>query len=406
MIGRRTVLASGAVASLLPTGRARSQTARRPPKIGVLTDMTSLYADFSGPGSVVAARMAVEEFQAAHPGQAPEIVFADHLNKADVGASITRSWFDREGVDAVADVPNSAVALAVNGIVRDKNKVFLISGASSSDLTGKMCSPNSVAWAYDTYMLSAGTAKGVLSTGGHTWFDIVADYAFGHSMQRDVAALVEGSGGKMISAVLAPLGTADFSAFLLEAQASKAEVVGLINAGGDTINSIKQAAEFGISASGQQLVALVLYITDVHALGLEVARGLRFTTGFYWNLNAATAGWGKRFAARNGGKFPTQVQAGVYSAVLHYLKAAAETGTVEDGRAVVTAMKAMPTDDQAFGRCYVRQDGRMMHDVFLCQVKKPSELTQPWDYYNIVRTIPAAQAWRPLAEGGCSLVRL
>ncbi len=405
MIGRRTTIASAAAASLLPLARPLAQT-RRPPKIGVLTDMTSLYADLGGPGSVLAAHMAVEELLAAHPGPAPEIVFGDHLNKPDVGAAIARFWFDRDGVDAVADVPNSAVALAVNNIVRERNKVFLISGSSSSDLTGKACSPNSVAWAYDTYMLSAGTAKGVLAAGGHTWFDIVADYAFGHTMQRDVTAIVESGGGKMIKAVLAPLGTADFSAFLIEAQSSKAEVVGLVNAGGDTINSIKQAVEFGIPAGGQQLVALVLYITDVHSLGLEVAQGLRFTTGFYWNLNAMTAGWGRKFAARNGGKFPTQVQAGVYGAVLHYLKASAQLPNVEDGRAVVAAMKAMPTDDQAFGKCIVREDGRMMHDAYLCQVKKPAELTQPWDYYHVVRTIPAAQAWRPLADGNCPMVRI
>lgn len=404
MIGRRTAIASAASASILLLGRARAQT-RRPPKIGVLTDMTSLFADLGGAGSVLAANLAVEEYLAAHPGPRPEVIFGDHLNKPDVGASIARSWFDRDSVDVIVDVPNSAVALAVSTIVRERNKVFLISGSSSSDLTGKSCSPNSVSWAYDTYMLSAGTAKGVLATGGKTWFDIVADYAFGHTMQRDVTAAVESGGGKMIKAVMAPLGTADFSAFLIEAQSSKAQVVGLVNAGGDTINSIKQAVEFGIQARGQQLVALVLYITDVHSLGLEVAQGLLFTTGFYWNLNQTTAAWGRKFAARNGSKFPTQVQAGVYGSVLHYLKAAAGLATVEDGRATVAAMKAMPTDDQAFGKCIIREDGRMLHDVYLCQVKKPGELTQPWDYYHVLRTIPAAQAWRPLADGGCPIIK-
>jgi len=400
MVTRRAVLTATAGAVFPGSLRA----AGRPPRIGVLTDMSSLYADASGPGCVLGARMAVEDFYGGRAGPPAEVVFADHQNKADVGAGIARNWFDNGAVDAIADVPNSSVALAVNEIVRERNKVFLISGASSSDLTGKACSPNSVAWTYDTYMLSAGTARGVLASGGMSWFDIIADYAFGHTMQHDMEQVVTAGGGRMVGSVLAPLGTPDFSAFLLQAQGSGAQVIGLVNAGGDTINSIKQAVEFGIIAKGQRLVALVLYLTDVHALGLEVAQGLQFTTGFYWNLNAGTAAWARRFAPRNSGHFPTQLQAGTYSATLHYLKAVQAEGSAADGRAVVAAMKRLPTEDPLFGQGRVREDGRMLHDVYLCQVKKPGEPTQAWDYYNILRTIPAAQAWRPLAEGKCPLV--
>ena len=373
-------------------------------KIGVLNDMSSLYADISGPGSVVAARLAVEDFGAAQKGLKVDIVSADHQNKPDVGSNIARSWFDVDKVDVIVDVPTSSVALAVNEVVREKNKVFLISGAATSDLTGAKCSPNSVHWTYDTWALANGTGKAIVKTGGDSWFFITADYAFGHALERDNAAVVQANGGKVLGDVRAPLNTSDFSSFLLQAQASKAKIIGLANAGGDTINSIKQASEFGIVKGGQNLAGLLVFITDVNALGLNVAQGLIMTEAWYWDANDANREFTKRFSALNGGKYPTMVQAGVYSAVLHYLKAVEVLKSAADGKAVVAKMKEIPTDDKLFGKGTIRADGRKLHDMYLFEVKKPEESKYPWDYYKLRATIPAAEAFRPLKEGACPLV--
>lgn len=400
---RRVLIAAGVLALAAP-GLAAAQEPK-PIRIGVLTDMSSLYADVTGKGSLVATQMAVEDFNAAGKPLKVEVIAADHQNKADVAAAIARKWFDTEGVDMIVDVPNSAVALAVASIAREKNKVMIASGPSSSDLTGKACTPNTVHWTYDTYALATGAATAVVESGGKSWFTLTADYAFGHAMEQDVKNVVARTGGKVIGGVRAPLNTQDFSSFLLQAQASGAQVVGLINAGGDTINSIKQAVEFGIPASGQRLVATVLYITDVHSLGLKVAQGLQFTEAFYWDLNDGTRGWTKRFAPRNDGRYPSALHAGAYASTLHYLKAVSAAGGAADGRAVVEKMKALPTDDLLFGKGSIRVDGRKIHPMFLFQVKKPDESKYPWDYYNVVKSIAPEQVWRPLADGGCPLVK-
>jgi branched-chain amino acid transport system substrate-binding protein len=392
-------------AVILAAGPAGAQMTGNVVKIGVLSDMSSLYADITGPGSVVAARMAVEDFGGKVAGAPVEIVSADHQNKADVGSAIARQWFDRDGVDAIADVPTSSVALAVNEVVREKNKVFLVSGAASSDLTGKACSPNTVHWTYDTWALANGTGKAVVKTGGDSWFFITADYAFGHALERDTAAVVKANGGKVLGDVKVPLNTADFSSYLLQAQSSKAKIIGLANAGGDTINSIKQAAEFGIVKGGQKLAGLLVFITDIHALSLRTAQGLLLTESFYWDLNDQTRAWSKRFAQKHNGNMPTMVQAGVYAAVTHYLKALAQTKSDADGKAVVAKMKQLPTDDPLFGKGTIREDGRKIHPVHLFEVKSPDASKGPWDYYKLVHTIPAAEAFRPLDQGGCALVK-
>ena len=385
-------------------GAAYAQVSDGVIKIGVLSDMSSLYADIGGPGSVAAARLAVEDFGAAKKGMKVEIVSADHQNKPEVGSSIARQWYDVDKVDAIVDVPTSSVALAVNQVTREKAKLFLVSGAASSDLTGKACSPNTIHWTYDTWMLAHGTGSAIVKTGGKTWFFLTADYAFGHALERDTEEVVVKNGGKVLGKVRHPLNAQDFSSFLLQAQASKAQIIGLANAGGDTINSIKQASEFGIVAGGQNLAGLLVFISDVHALGLDKAQGLIFTETFYWDRNDASRAFAKRLAAQNNGKMPTMVQAGVYSAVLHYLKAV-EALKNDDGTKVAAKMKEMPTDDALFGKGRVRQDGRKIHDAYLVEVKKPSESKHPWDYYKIRATIPADQAFRPEKEGGCSLVK-
>ena len=316
------------------------------------------------PGSVAAAKMAVEDFNPAQHNMKVDIVSADHQNKPDIGSGIARQWYDADHVDAIVDVPNSGVALAVSGVTREKNKVFLISGAADSDLTGKQCSPNSVHWTYDTWSLAHGTGGAIVKNGGKTWFFITADYAFGHALERDTSAVVAAAGGKVLGAVRAPLNTADFSSYLLQAQASKAQVIGLANAGGDTINSVKQAAEFGIVQGGQRLAGLLVFISDVHALGLQAAQGLTLTTGFYWDLNDKRRAFAKRFAAAKGGKYPTMDQAGVYSSVLHYLEAVAKVGSPADGAKVVDAMKAAQYDDPLFGPTKVRVDGRAVHAIY------------------------------------------
>ncbi len=373
-------------------------------KIGVLNDQSSLYADLTGQGSVLAARMAVEDYGAAAKGLKVEIIFADHQNKADVGSAIARQWYDADKVDVIVDVPNSAVALAVNQVTRDKGKAFLVSGAASSDLTGKACSPNTIHWTYDTWALANGTGNAIVKTGGDTWFFITADYAFGHALERDVEAVVLKNGGKVLGKVRHPLNTADFSSFLLQAQASKAKIIGLANAGGDTTNSIKQAAEFGIVRGGQNLAGLLVFITDVHALGLPTAQGLIFTETFYWDTNDKTRAFGKKFADRNRGVHPTMIHAGVYAAVLHYLKAV-EALKSDDGTKVIEKMKATPTDDPLFGKGTIRADGRKIHPAYLFEVKKPAESKGPWDYYKLRATIPAEQAFRPLDQGDCPLVK-
>jgi branched-chain amino acid transport system substrate-binding protein len=399
---KKTLLAA-AVAALVG-GTAHAQISDGVIKIGVMNDMSGLYADIAGPGSVVAARMAVEDFGAAKKGMKVEIVSADHQNKPDVGSAVVRQWYDVDKVDAVFDVPTSSIALAVSEITKQKGKAFIVSGAATADLTGKACSPNTIHWTYDTWMLANGTGNAIVKTGGDTWFFLTADYAFGHALERDTEAVVLKSGGKVLGKVRHPFPGTDFSSFLLQAQASKAKVIGLANAGGDTINSIKQAAEFGIVKGGQNLAGLLVFITDIHGLGLNTAQGLIFTETFYWDLNDQTRAFTKRFAAANGGKYPSMVQAGVYSSVLHYLKAI-EAAKTDDGTKVIAKMKELPTDDPLFGKGRVRQDGRKIHPAYLVEVKKPSESKGPYDYYKIRTTIPAEQAFRPEKEGGCPLVK-
>jgi branched-chain amino acid transport system substrate-binding protein len=398
-------LLSGVAALALVAGPAAAAMTDNKIKIGVLNDQSSLYADLSGQGSVLAARMAIEDFGGSVDGVPVEVVFADHQNKPDVGSNIARQWYDVDQVDMIVDVPNSAVALAINELTREKNKVFLDSGAATSALTGDKCSPNTVHWTYDTWALANGTGKAVVQTGGDSWFFLTADYAFGHALEKDTSAVVEKNGGKVVGAVRHPLNTADFSSFLLQAQSSGAKVIGLANAGGDTTNSIKQAAEFGITQSGQQLAALLLFLTDVHALGLPVAQGLTFTEAFYWDQNEQTRAFTEKFVAQNRGIRPTMVHAGVYAATLHYLKALKALGSDGDGAAVVAKMKELPTDDILFGKGAIRQDGRKIHDMYLFQVKKPEESKGPWDYYDLRATIPAAEAFRPLDQGNCPLVK-
>jgi len=373
-------------------------------KLGVLNDMSSLYSDIGGQGSVVAAKMAIADFNPAAHGMKVELVNADHLNKPDVGTNIARQWFDVDHVDAIIDVPTSSVALAVNEVVREKNRVFLISGAASSDLTGPKCSPNSVHWTYDTWMLANSTGKSIVKTGGTTWFFLTSDYAFGHALERDTKAVVLANGGQVLGGVLHPLNTQDFSSFLLQAQASKAKIIGLANAGGDTINAIKQGAEFGITAGGQNFAGLLVFINDVQALGLKTAQGLILTETFYWDMNDGTRAWTKRWQAERPGKFPAMTVAGVYAETLHYLKAVAALKSATDGKAVVAKMKDMPTDDPLFGKGYIRADGRKIHPAYLFEVKKPEESKYDGDVYKLRATAAAEEAFRPLKDGGCPMV--
>ena len=392
------------IGALLVAGTAQAQISDGVVKIGVLSDMSSLYADLDGAGSVLAATMAVEDFGAAAKGIKVEIISADHQNKPDVGSAVARQWFDTDKVDLITGTTNSGVALAVNQITKDKGKAFIVSGAATADLTGKACSPNTIHWTYDTWMLANGTGNAIVKTGGDTWFFITADYAFGHALERDTEAVVLKSGGKVLGKVRAPLNTQDFSSYLLQAQASKAKIVGLANAGGDTRNSIKQAGEFGIVKGGQNMAGLLVFLTDVHALGLPTAQGLIFTETFYWDMNDQTRAFTKRFIARNKDIYPTMIHAGVYSGVLHYLKAV-EALKSDDGTKVIAKMKEIPTDDPLFGKGTVRVDGRKIHPAYLFEVKKPAESKGPWDYYKTRATIPADQAFRPLKDGECSLVK-
>jgi branched-chain amino acid transport system substrate-binding protein len=397
----KSLVSLAALAAALACGTAQAQQITV--KIGVMSDMSSLYSDIAGPGSTAAAKLAVADFQKDHPNVKVEIVSADHQNKPDVGSGVVNKWFDTEGVDLVIDVPNSGVALATSEIARAKNKVFIVSGAAASDLTGPKCNANTVHWTYDTWMLANGTGKALVKTGGDSWFFLTADYAFGHALERDTAAAVEANGGKVLGKVRHPLNTNDFSSFLLQAQTSKAKIIGLANAGGDTINSIKAGAEFGIVSGGQKFAGLLVFASDVAALGLQTAQGLTLTETWYWDANDTNRAWTKRWQAERPGKFPTMVQAGVYAGLTHYLKAVTALKASGDGKAVVAKMKEIPTDDPLFGKGTIRADGRKVHDAYLFEVKKPAESKYPGDFYHIRATIPAAEAFRPLKDGQCPL---
>src|SRR5579864_6646287 len=376
-------------------------------KVGALSDQSGLYADLGGPGSTLAAQMAIEDSGLTAKGWKIDIISGDHQNKPDIGTAIARQWFDVEKVDVIVDVPNSGVALAVNNVVKERNGVYINSGAATSDLTNAQCSPNTVHWTYDTYMLAHTTGQALVKAGGNTWFFITADYAFGAALERDTTAVVLANGGKVLGGVKHPLNTADFSSFLLQAQASKAKIIGLANAGGDTTNAIKQAAEFGIVAGGQKLAALLLFINDVHSLGLKTAQGLTFTESFYWDFNDQTRAWSKRFSEKvNNHAMPSMTQAGNYAAVLHYLKTLeALGGNPHDGAKVVAEMKKLSTDDPLFGKGPLRADGRRLIPAYLFEVKKPEESKYPWDYYKLVATIPAEDAAVPLKDSQCPLVK-
>src|SRR6202167_1026778 len=376
-------------------------------KIGSLSDMASLYADINGPNTVMAVQMAVEDSGLAAKGWKIDVISGDHQNKPDIGVNIARQWFDVDKVDIIVDVPNSGVALAVNNVVREKNGVYINSGAATSDLTNAQCSPNTVHWTYDTYTLAHGTGQALVKAGGDTWFFLTADYAFGQALERDTTAVILANGGKVVGGVKHPLNTSDFSSFLLQAQASKAKIIGLANAGGDTTNTIKQAAEFGIVSGGQKLAALLLFITDVKAIGLETAQGLNFSETFYWDLNDKTREFSKKFSARmKNGSPPTMVHAGVYAGLMHYFKALdALGGNPHDGAKVVDKMKSIPTDDPLFGKGEVQPNGRVIHSAYLFEVKKPSESKAPWDFYKLIGTVPGDQAFTPLADSKCALLK-
>ena len=399
---KRTI-SLAALAVMLACGTASAQQINV--KIGVLSDMSSLYSDVGGPGSVVAAKLAIADFTKANPNVKVEMVSGDHQNKPDVGSQIANQWYDVQKVDMIVDVPNSGVALAVSQVTAQKNKVFLVSGAGASDITGPKCNANTIHWTYDTWMLANGTGTAVVKTGGNTWFFLTADYAFGLALERDTTAAVEKAGGKVLGKVRHPLNTNDFSSFLLQAQASKAKIIGLANAGGDTINAIKQGAEFGIVKGGQKFAGLLVFVSDVNALGLQTAQGLTLTETWYWDMTDANRAWTKRWQAeRNApGKFPTMVQAGVYSAITHYLKAVVALKSATDGKAVVAEMKKLPTDDPLFGKGTIRADGRKIHPAYLFEVKSPDESKYPGDFYKLLATIPANEAFRPLKDGNCPL---
>jgi branched-chain amino acid transport system substrate-binding protein len=390
-------------AAALTCGAAQAQISDDVVKIGVLTDMSSVYADGTGKGSFIAAQMAAEDFGGSVKGKKIEVIGADHQNKPDVGVSIVRNWYENERVDAIADVPTSSVALAVSTITREKNKVFLVSGGGTSDLTGPQCSPNTIHWTYDTYALSNVAGKAMIDRGEKTWFFLTADYAFGQALERDATNVVKKGGGTVIGSVRHPLNTADFASFLVQAQSSKAKVIALANAGGDASNAVKQAAEFGIMAGGQNMLALLMSVTDAHALGLQYGQGLILTEGFYWNKDEDTRAFSKRYFDRIG-RMPTMYQAGVYSAVMHYLKAIDATGT-DEAKAVIAKMKATPVNDFFAHGGKIREDGRMVHDMYLVQLKTPAESKSDWDIYNVLATIPGEQAFRPLNEGNCPLVQ-
>jgi branched-chain amino acid transport system substrate-binding protein len=403
---KRSIAALMMTASLALAGTASAQTMDKVVKIGALGDQSGLYSDIGGPGSVIAAEMAGEDSGLLAKGWKIVVISADHQNKPDVAVNIGKQWIDVEKVDVFVDLAASNVGLAIANLAKEKNVVNLNSGSGSSDLTGSQCSPNTVHWAYDTYMLANGTGKALVKSGGDTWFFLAADYAFGQALERDTTAAVTAAGGKVLGDVKHPLNTSDFSSFLLQAQSSKAKVIGLANAGGDTTNAIKQAAEFGIVKGGQKLAGLLMFLTDVHSLGLNVAQGLNLTESFYWDMNDQTRAFSKRFMQRFPKNPPTMVQAGVYSSLIHYFKALdALGGNLHDGRMVVAKMKELPTDDPLFGKGSIRADGRKIHPAYLFEVKQPSESKYPWDYYKLVATIPADEAFLPLEKSVCPLVK-
>jgi branched-chain amino acid transport system substrate-binding protein len=396
------LIGAAGLAWLLAGGAALAQISDDVVRIGVLTDETGNFSALSGPGAVLAAEMAVADFGGAVAGKRIELIHADHQNKTDLGVQIARQWYDADRVDMIADLPNSAIALAVQGLARERGRALLISGSGTADLTGKACSPTGIQWTWDTYAFATGTAKALLDQGYKDWFFLTADFAFGQAMQRDATQIIEAAGGRVVGSVRHPLQSADFSSFLLQAQASKASMIALANGGSDTINAIKQAEEFGIMRGGQKLAAMAIYITEVHAIGLAGAQGLQFTTAFYWDRNDATRAWSKRFFERHGA-MPSQTQAGVYSSVMHYLKAVAATKS-DDGKTVVDAMRQMPINDFFATGGRIRPDGRMVHDMYLVEVKTPAESHYPWDYYKIVRTLPGDSVFRPpIAD--CPLVK-
>jgi branched-chain amino acid transport system substrate-binding protein len=397
LLGTALTLASASFAS------AQDKTV----KVGALSDQSGLYADLGGPGSTLAAQMAAEDSGLAAKGWKIDIISGDHQNKPDIGTTIARQWLDVDKVDVIVDVPNSGVALAVNNVIKEKNAVYINSGAATSDLSNAQCSPNTVHWTYDTYMLAHTTGQALVKAGGDSWFFLTADYAFGAALERDTTAVINANGGKVVGGVKHPLNTSDFSSFLLQAQSSKAKIIGLANAGGDTTNSIKQAAEFGIVKGGQKLAALLLFLTDIKAIGLETAQGLNFTETFYWDMNDQTRAFSKKFAERmKNGAPPTMVQAGVYSGLIHYFKALdALGGNPHDGIKVVEKMKSMPTDDPLFGKGEIQPNGRTIHSAYLFEVKKPSESKGPWDFYKLVGTVPGDQAFTPLSESKCALLK-
>jgi branched-chain amino acid transport system substrate-binding protein len=408
-ITRRGLLGSAALASAAPLLRARAQGAggAQTIRIGILGDQSGVYKDLSGPNAVASVRQAVEDFGAAGKKINVEFLVGDHQNKPDVGVGIVRQWFDRDGVDMVTDVPNSAVALAIAGLCREKDKVYINSPGATADLTGPQCAPTTVHWTMDTWMLAHSTGGALVKAGGDSWFFITADYAFGQALERDTTNFVKSAGGRIVGGVKAPLGNTDFSSLLIQAQSSGAKVIGLCNAGSDTVNSIKQAGEFGITRNGTKLAGLLVFISDVHALGLKTAQGLVLTAPFYWDLNDRSRAFTKRLQSKIGDSKPGMGHAGCYAGTLHYLKTVAQMGAAEakkSGAATVARMKAMPTDDDAFGPGKIREDGRVIHPVYLFEVKKPEESKYAWDYYKLVATTPAEEAFRPISAGGCPLV--
>jgi branched-chain amino acid transport system substrate-binding protein len=402
---RISTLILGTALALATNGGALAQD--KTVKVGVLTDNSGLYSDLGGAGSTLAAQMAIEDSGMAAKGWKIDLISADHQNKPDIATTIARQWIDVEKVDVLMDVLNSGVALAVNNVVKEKNSVMINSGAASSDLTNAQCTPNTVHWTYDTYMLAHSTGAALVKAGGDTWYFLTADYAFGAALERDTTAVVLASGGKVIGGVKHPLNSSDFSSFLLQAQASKAKIIGMANAGGDTTNTIKQAAEFGIVSGGQKLAGLLLFISDVHSLGLNVAQGLNLSATFYWDMNDQTRAFSKRFSDRMKTKaMPTMVQAGVYSGLLHYFKALeALGGNPHDGAKEVAKMKELPTDDALFGKGSIQPNGRALHPAYLFEVKTPAESKGPWDYYKLIGTTPGDQAFRPLSESACPLLK-
>ena len=405
MKNRIAALLIGTTLALAASGGALAQD--KTVKVGALSDQSGLYADLGGPGSTLAAQMAIEDSGLTAKGWKIDLISGDHQNKPDIGTAIARQWFDVDKVDVIVDVPNSGVALAVNNVIKEKNAVYINSGAATSDLTNAQCSPNTVHWTYDTYMLAHTTGQALVKAGGDTWFFLTADYAFGAALERDTTAVILANGGKIVGGVKHPLNSSDFSSFLLQAQSSKAKIIGLANAGGDTTNSIKQAAEFGIVKGGQKLAALLLFITDVKAIGLETAQGLNFTETFYWDQNDQTRAFSKKFAARmKNGAPPSMVQAGVYAGLMHYFKALeALGGNPHDGVKVVDKMKSIPTDDPLFGKGEIQPNGRTIHSAYLFEVKKPAESKGPWDLYKLVGTVPGDQAFTPLSESKCAMLK-